>query len=97
MCHGMSDSKEGFSEYIGDKRKTRENIGPLLNEVWDLITQDMKKAEVLNLASQECQVALGKDQVREYLSKLGMNKSIGSEGMRHQLLRDLADVILRLP
>lgn len=52
----VKDSKKGLYKYIGDKRKTRENVGPLLNEMWDLITQDIKKAEVLNLASQECQV-----------------------------------------
>ena len=32
----------------GDKRKTRENVGPLQKETGDLVTQDMEKAEVLN-------------------------------------------------
>jgi len=49
----------------------------------DLVTQDMKNAEVLNVASKECQVLgtrgkgwskedvplLEEDQIREYLSK----------------------------
>ena len=37
-----------FYRYIDDKRKTRENVGPLSKEVGDLVTQDMQKAEVLN-------------------------------------------------
>lgn len=28
--------------YIGDKRKTRENLCPLQNEMGDLFTQDME-------------------------------------------------------
>lgn len=31
-----------------DKRKARENVGPLLKEVVDLVTRDMENAEVLN-------------------------------------------------
>ncbi|GAB0179436.1 mitochondrial enolase superfamily member 1 [Grus japonensis] len=36
------------SWYVSDKRKMRENMGPLRNETGDLVTQDMEKAEVLN-------------------------------------------------
>ncbi|GAB0183725.1 mitochondrial enolase superfamily member 1 [Grus japonensis] len=31
-----------------DKRKSRENVGPLRKETGDLVTQDKEKAEVLN-------------------------------------------------
>ncbi|GAB0193490.1 mitochondrial enolase superfamily member 1 [Grus japonensis] len=34
--------------YVSDKRRMRENVGPLRNETGDLVTQDMEKAEVLN-------------------------------------------------
>lgn len=34
--------------YKGDERKNRENVGPLLNEAGNLLTQEMEKAEVLN-------------------------------------------------
>ncbi|GAB0208674.1 hypothetical protein GRJ2_003333100 [Grus japonensis] len=44
----VKGNKKDFSKYIGDKRKARENVGPLLNEAGDLVTQDMEKAEVLN-------------------------------------------------
>lgn len=34
--------------YIGNKRRTRENAGPLLNETGDLATQVMENTAVLN-------------------------------------------------
>lgn len=44
----VKDNKNGPYEYMGDTRKTRENVGSLQNKVGDLVTQDMKKTEVLN-------------------------------------------------
>lgn len=35
-------------KYINSKRKTREIVGPLLNEVVSLTTGNAKKAEILN-------------------------------------------------
>ncbi|GAB0200492.1 mitochondrial enolase superfamily member 1 [Grus japonensis] len=40
--------KGSFYRYVSEKRRTRENVGPLWNETGDLVTQDMEKAEVLN-------------------------------------------------
>ncbi|GAB0182175.1 mitochondrial enolase superfamily member 1 [Grus japonensis] len=40
--------KKSFYRCVSDKRRTRENGGPLRNETGDLVTQDMEKAEVLN-------------------------------------------------
>jgi len=40
--------KKGFFKYISSKRKTRDNVGPLLNEVGVLLTEDAEKAELLN-------------------------------------------------
>ncbi|XP_065539137.1 uncharacterized protein LOC136016210 [Lathamus discolor] len=40
--------KKSFDRYIGDKRKTRDNLGPLQKEMGDLVIQDMDKAEVCN-------------------------------------------------
>lgn len=34
----MSENKNGFCKYIGDKRKTKENVGLLLNETDDIVT-----------------------------------------------------------
>lgn len=45
----LKDSKKDFFRYINSKRKTRENVGPLLNEVGVLVTEDTGKAELLNV------------------------------------------------
>jgi len=44
----VKDNKKGFCKHIGDRRKARKSVGPLLKETEDLIAQDAKKAEVLN-------------------------------------------------
>jgi len=37
-----------FFKYTSSKRKTRDNVGPLLNEVGVLMMEDAAKAELLN-------------------------------------------------
>lgn len=51
LARDVKDSKKGFSKYISNKRKIRENVWLLLNGARDLVTQDMEKAEVLNITS----------------------------------------------
>jgi len=41
-------NKKAFYRYVSDRRKTRENVGPLQKEAGDLVIQDVKKAEVIN-------------------------------------------------
>ncbi|KAK4807194.1 hypothetical protein QYF61_024314 [Mycteria americana] len=48
LARDVKGNKKGFYKYIGDKRKARENVGLLLNEAGGVVTQDIKKAEVLN-------------------------------------------------
>ncbi|GAB0188274.1 mitochondrial enolase superfamily member 1 [Grus japonensis] len=48
LAREVKDKKKSFYRYVSDKRRTRENVGPLWNETGDLVTQDMEKAEVLN-------------------------------------------------
>ncbi|GAB0179431.1 hypothetical protein GRJ2_000408400 [Grus japonensis] len=48
LARDVKDNKKSFYRYVSDKRKMRENVGPLRNETGDLVTQDMEKAEVLN-------------------------------------------------
>jgi len=36
-----------LARHVSDKRKARENVGPLRKETGDLVTWDMEKAEVL--------------------------------------------------
>ncbi|GAB0184104.1 mitochondrial enolase superfamily member 1 [Grus japonensis] len=48
LTRDVKDNKKSFYRYVSDKRRMRENVGPLQNETGDLVTQDMRKAEVLN-------------------------------------------------
>ncbi|GAB0177815.1 mitochondrial enolase superfamily member 1 [Grus japonensis] len=48
LARDVRDNKKSFYRYVSDKRRTRENVGPLRNEMGELVTQDMEKAEVLN-------------------------------------------------
>ncbi|KAJ7412510.1 rna-directed dna polymerase from mobile element jockey-like [Willisornis vidua] len=44
----IKDKKEDFYKCIISKRKIRENVRPLLNEVDVLVTEDTEKTELLN-------------------------------------------------
>ncbi|GAB0208405.1 mitochondrial enolase superfamily member 1 [Grus japonensis] len=46
----VKDNKKGFFKYISSKRKTKENVGLLLNEMGALVMEDTEKAELLNAA-----------------------------------------------
>ena len=48
LARDVKGNKKSFYRYISDKRKTRENVGPLQKEMVDLVTCDMEKAEVLS-------------------------------------------------
>lgn len=43
LASDVKDNKGHFFKYIRSKRKTRENEGPLLNEVGALVTKDIVK------------------------------------------------------
>ena len=48
LARHVKNNKNGFFNYISSKRKTRENVGPLLNEAGVLVTEDAEVAELLN-------------------------------------------------
>ncbi|KFV01476.1 hypothetical protein N340_10208, partial [Tauraco erythrolophus] len=48
LARDIKGNKKGFYRYVNDKKRSRENVGPLRKETGDLATQDMEKAEVLN-------------------------------------------------
>ncbi|PKU39258.1 rna-directed dna polymerase from mobile element jockey-like [Limosa lapponica baueri] len=48
LARDIKDNKKGFFKYISSKRKTRENVSPLLSEMGALVTEDAKVAELLN-------------------------------------------------
>jgi len=105
LARDVKNNKKGFFKYINSKRKTRDNVGPLLNEVGVLVTEDAEKAELLNAffasvfrakaGPQESQAPevreeahreddfplVKEDCVRDCLSNLDANKSMGPDGM----------------
>jgi len=48
LVRDVKGNKKAFYRYVSDRRQTRENVGPLRKEAGDLVTRDVKKAEVLN-------------------------------------------------
>jgi len=48
LARDVKNNKKGFFNYISSKRKARDNVGPLLNEVGALVMEDAEKAELLN-------------------------------------------------
>ncbi|KFV02207.1 hypothetical protein N340_13570, partial [Tauraco erythrolophus] len=48
LVRDIKGNKKNFYRYVSDKKRSRENVGPLRKETGDLATQDMEKAEVLN-------------------------------------------------
>ncbi|KFW09685.1 hypothetical protein N327_13834, partial [Fulmarus glacialis] len=48
LARDAKNNKKGFYRYVGQKRKTKENVPPPpLNKTGELVTTDMEKAEVL--------------------------------------------------
>jgi len=48
LAKEVKDNKKGFVECVNRKRKIRENVGLLLNEVGALVTEDTEKVGLLN-------------------------------------------------
>ena len=46
LVREAKDNRKGFFNYVSSKRKTRENVGLLLNEVGALVTEDAEKVEI---------------------------------------------------
>lgn len=44
----VKGNRRGFYKYRKGKRKTKENMGPVLHEARDLVTQDVEKAVGMN-------------------------------------------------
>ncbi|KFV02613.1 hypothetical protein N340_00830, partial [Tauraco erythrolophus] len=48
LARDIKGNKKSFYRYVSDKKRSRENVGPLRKEMGDPATWDMEKAEVLN-------------------------------------------------
>ncbi|GAB0208125.1 mitochondrial enolase superfamily member 1 [Grus japonensis] len=92
VARDVKDNKKGFFKYISSKRKTRENVGPLLNEVGALVTEDTEKVELLNAAFASAFTAKASPQETQTLE-------VGEKVWRKEdlpLLKEDKDVIARL-
>lgn len=49
MIWDVKENKKGCYKYLSSKKKTRKNVGPLINRVGALVTKDKRKAELLSL------------------------------------------------
>jgi len=47
LAKDVKDNEKSFLNYISSKWKTRDSVGPLLNEVCFLVTEDTEKADLL--------------------------------------------------
>lgn len=48
LVRGVKANKKGFCRHISIKRKSRENVGVLLNRVEELVTKDIEKSKLLS-------------------------------------------------
>ncbi|CAM5153463.1 unnamed protein product [Eretmochelys imbricata] len=48
LARDVKSNKKGFFRYVGNKKKAKESVGPLLNEGGNLVTENVEKANVLN-------------------------------------------------
>ena len=49
LVTNVKSNKKSFYRYFSCKKKTREDVGPLLSEAGHLMAKDMEKDEVLNV------------------------------------------------
>lgn len=51
LVRDVKGNKKGCHKHLEGKGKSRKNVGLMLNEAEDLVTQDTEKAELLNAFS----------------------------------------------
>jgi len=88
MAKEVKDNKKGFFKYVISKRKTRENVDPLLESQTLDVRERVWGMEDLPLFKQ--------DMFRDHLAKINVHKSMGHNRMHSHVLRDLAEVTAEL-
>ncbi|PKU48018.1 rna-directed dna polymerase from mobile element jockey-like [Limosa lapponica baueri] len=93
LARDIMVNRKGFFKYIEGKRKTRENVGPLLNETGAMVIE--KAEDAAQTSPQESQTLevtekawmkkdfhlVEEDQVRDKLIKLDIHNSMAPDGM----------------
>lgn len=102
LMREVKGNKNNFSRYISRKRKTRENMGLVLNGTGDLVTKCNGKGQISRRLLPTVIVILGfrnrsvkEDQIRKHLSKLDAFKSVRPDVMHSGVLWVPADIIVK--
>ncbi|CAM4494202.1 unnamed protein product [Caretta caretta] len=93
---GKNSNKKGFFRYVGNKKKAKECVGPLLNEGGKLVTEDVSsQTATLGITKwgRDGQPSVEIEVVRDYLEKLDVHKSMGPDELHPRVLKELAAVI----
>lgn len=48
LAKDIKDNKNGFFKYMNSKRRTKDSVALLLNEVGALVSRDVENVEILN-------------------------------------------------
>ncbi|CAM4671219.1 unnamed protein product [Caretta caretta] len=86
LARDVKSSKKGFFRYVGNKKKAKESVGPLLNEGGNLVTEDVEKANVLNAFF----ASVFTNKVSSQTAALGITKSgrDGQPSVEIEVVRD---------
>jgi len=85
------ENKNKFYRYMSNKRKAREDVGPLWKETGNLLTRDMEKAEVLNDFFASVFTGKGSSHTTQATESKGMNlekedlPAVGKDQVRDHL------------
>jgi len=106
LASTVKDNKRGFFKHVNSRRRIRDDIGLLLDEVGHLTNRDVDKAEMFNVfftsvfnpgdpvTGGENKLLADPEVIQDFLLQLDSHKSTGHNGIHPRVLRDLASVIM---
>ncbi|KAK4830239.1 hypothetical protein QYF61_009306 [Mycteria americana] len=111
LLRDVKDNKKSFYRYNSSKRKTKKNVGLLLNWTDNMATKTTEKTEVLKVffksvftgrpafsspRLRKTYFKVEEDQVREHLPKLNVWKFMDLHKIHHQVQKKLVNVSVGL-
>ncbi|CAM4585984.1 unnamed protein product [Lepidochelys kempii] len=91
LARDVKSNKKGFFRYVGNKKKAKESVGPLLNEGGNLVTEDVEKANVLNA----CFASVFTNKVSSQTTALGSTAWGGGSqpSVKEEVVRDYLEKV----